>query len=114
MENIVALFGEIRELGAGSAKDAFSQNLASYTASFRCASIIFSGTQSHTEGRGSRVLCRTPIRSSRSQVRLHFEIIVCAMLGAQFPKVSSLEVHIVRMQLLILIIVHCDGTGLAT
>ena len=95
-------------------KRGIQPNVASYTASFRCASIMFSGIQSHTERRGSRDLCRTPIRSSRPQVRLHFEIIVCAMLGTHFPKVYSLEVHIVTMQLLVLIIVHCDGTGLGT
>lgn len=99
IEEIVALFGEIFELGAGSAKEAFSQNLASYTVSLNWVSIICSGIQSHTETRDSRVLCKTLRRRSWLQVRLHFEIINWAMLGTPFPKVSSREVHIVTMEL---------------
>lgn len=97
MEDIVALFGEILKLGVRSAKEAFSHNLTSYTASFTCASMTCSGIQPHTVRRGSRALCKTPMRRSWLQVRLHFEIIVCAMSGTHFPKVSSLKVHIFKM-----------------
>ena len=86
-----------------SAKEAFSQNLTSYTVSFSWVSTMCSGTQSHTEMRGLRVLCKTLMRRSWLQVRLHFEIIDWAMLGTPFPKVSSWEVHIVTMELPILI-----------
>lgn len=58
-----------------------------------CVSMIYSGTQFHTENRGSRVLCRTTIRSSWLQTQLHFEIIVCAMLGTHLSKTCSLDVH---------------------
>lgn len=51
------------------------------------------------------------MRRSWLQVRLHFEMIDCAILGIPFPKVSSREVRIVAMELPILIIVHCDGVG---
>lgn len=111
IEEIIALFGEIFELSAGSAKEAFSQNLTPNTVSLSWVSTMCSGTQSHTEMRGFRVLCKTLMRRSWLQVRLHFEIIDWAMLGTPFPKVSSRVVHIVTMELPILIIVHCDGVG---
>lgn len=103
IEEIIALFGENVELRAGSAKEAFSQNLTSYTVSLSWMSTMCSGTQSHTEMRGLRVLCKTLTRRSWLQVRLHFEIIDWARLGTPFPKISSREVHIVIMELPILI-----------
>lgn len=111
IEEIISLFGKIVELDAGSVKEAFSQNLASYTVSLSWVSTMCSGTQSHTEMRGSRVLCKTLMRRSWLQVRLHFEMIDCAILGTLFPKFSSREVRIVAMELPILIIVQCDGVG---
>lgn len=40
---------------------------------------MHSGTQSHTEGGVSTALSKTPIRRSWLQVRLHMEMIDCAI-----------------------------------
>lgn len=68
-------------------KGGINQNLAFYTASFRCASNICSGIQSHTESGVSMVLSKTPIRRSWFQVRLHIEMMVSAMVGTHFPEI---------------------------
>ena len=76
--------------------------MASFTASFRCASITHSGTQSHTERGGSMVLSKTPIRRSWLHVRLHIEMMDCAMLESLFLEICIVEVFIFGVQLPIL------------
>lgn len=99
VEDIVALFWEILELARVSQRR-YSQSESGLhnTASFMCESMTFSGTQSHTERWGTRLLCKTPMRRSRTQVRLHNEIIDCAMSGSLFPaEIGSLTVHIIGL-----------------
>lgn len=58
----------------GVSKAGTSHNLASYTASFECASITYSGTEFHTENGGSLIRCNC------LQVQLHIELMDFAML----------------------------------
>ncbi len=59
---------------------------------------MHSGTQSHTERGGSTALSKTPIRRSWLQVRLHIEMIDCAI-EALLPGLTPSELDIVTMSL---------------
>lgn len=78
--------------------------------------MIDSGTQSQTERRGSRDLCKTPITRSLFQVRLHNEMIDCAMSGTHFLEVCSLlkvRIFITQSQLPIRVFLEKKTINLA-
>lgn len=70
------------------------------------------GRQSHTERQDLRVLLKTPVERSWLDVRLHIEILYCAILDVFFSEICSL-MHVLAIAIANFNTIHCSEVGVA-